>query len=102
MQKLTEPRTPNKLYVAKRGRHVREVSLDELIDGYEVRATLDALARGQAFHAEARMHEHIQVGGRLVHTRYEAAQRPGPLANVKVSATLAAKFESGLVSNDNN
>lgn len=48
-----------------------------------MRATLDALARGQAFHAEARMREHIQVGGQLVHAQYETAQRPGPLAIVR-------------------
>ncbi len=41
---------------------------------------LDALARGQAFRAEARMREHIQVGGQLVHDQYVAAQEPDPLA----------------------
>jgi GntR family transcriptional regulator of vanillate catabolism len=37
--------------------------------------TLDALVRGQAFRAEARMREHIQVGGQLVREQYEDAQR---------------------------
>lgn len=41
---------------------------------------LDALSRGQAFRAEARMREHIQVGGQLVHDQYAAAQQPDPLS----------------------
>ena len=40
---------------------------------------LDALVRGQAFRAEARMREHIQVGGQLVRHQFEAA-RHGPPA----------------------
>ena len=35
---------------------------------------LDALERGQAFRAEARMREHIQVGGQLVQEQLDAAR----------------------------
>jgi GntR family transcriptional regulator of vanillate catabolism len=44
---------------------------------------LDALARGQAFRAEARMREHIQVGGQMVHDQYTAAQELDPVAIVR-------------------